>query len=263
MNNINITEQNGFFENFNFIKPLNVIIKQKTESTNTDAKLLAEQGNTDSLVIALEQTSGKGRLDRKFFSPVNTGIYMSLLLRPNIEDKDVTFLTSLAAVAVAKAIEKRTSKKAYIKWVNDIYINDKKVCGILCGSSFCSNGKLNYAIIGIGINLNTPKEGFPNDIKDIATSIFDNNVVTAKERTKLIECIVDEILNGLNNGIKAHLKEYKERSYLNGKTVSFFKEGKNISATVKGIDDNCNLILETKNGETISLCAGEVSVKQG
>lgn len=260
--NQNKTESfNSYFNGFSFSESLNIVFNQVTGSTNQDAKELAQQGCKNALVIALEQTNGKGRLNRNFFSPKETGLYMSLLLHPKNDVEDVTYLTTLAAVSVAKAIEKQIGEPAYIKWVNDIYLNNKKVCGILCNSAFSSSGNLSYAIIGIGINLNTPKNGFPDDIKNIATSVFGHNEVTPTLRTELVECIVNEILNGLNSGLKTHIEEYRKRSYLNGKTVTFTKEGKNITATVTGIDDDCSLLLETAQGEKISLFAGEVSVK--
>ncbi len=263
MNIYNNKDFYSYFEDFSFSEPLNIVFKEKTDSTNQDAKEIGERCNSNTLVLALEQTNGKGRLNRKFFSPKGTGLYMSLLLHPEIKAENVTFLTTLAAVAVAKAIEKQTGETAFIKWVNDIYLNNKKVCGILCNSAFSSNGRPSYSVIGIGINLNTPKDGFPDDIKNTATSVFGYGTVTPALRTALVECIVNEILNGLKTDIKTHLEEYKKRSYLNGKTVSFTKDGKDITAVVTGIDDNCSLLLETQKGEKFSLFAGEVSIKQG
>ena len=262
MNSIIKNEFSHYFDNFTFSKPLNLILKKETASTNTDAKKLGEESNEDALIIALRQTDGKGRLNRSFFSPSGTGLYLSLLLHPLLEAESVTFLTSLTAVAVAKAIERISNQKAYIKWVNDIYINNKKVCGILCNSAFSKDGKLSYAVIGIGININTPKNDFPDDIKDIASSVFKDTPITTAQRTELVNCIVNEILYAIDNDVKAHLNEYRERSFLKDKTVTFTKDGKVTTAKVIGIDDDCSLLLKTLDGKTVSLFAGEVSVKQ-
>lgn len=250
-----------YFDRFCFSKPLNIIIKNETESTNQDAKALGESGADDSLIIALKQTAGKGRLNRCFFSPSATGIYMSLLLHPDITSENTAFLTSIAAVAVASAAEKSSGVKTYIKWVNDIYQNDKKICGILCSSAFNSDKKPAYVIIGIGINLNDPENDFPEDIKNSASSLFGKKNVSAQQRTQLINDIVNRIFELIDTDIKAHLKEYKARSYLEGKTVSYVKDGENITAKVIGIDDDCRLLLRTNDGKDLALFAGEVSVK--
>lgn len=250
-----------FFENFSFSKKIDVIIKSETESTNLDAKILGEEKAKDTLIIALKQTAGKGRIGRSFFSPDGTGIYMSLLLHPDISAEETAFLTSLASVAVAEAVEKANGTKTYIKWVNDIYQNDKKVSGILCSSAFNSSQKPSYVIIGIGINLNDPQGDFPEDIKHSAASLFGKEKVSARIRTELINDIVNEIFDLLSKDIRAHLNEYKKRSYLKGKTVTYLKYGKNITAQVLGIDDDCRLLLRTNDGKDVALCAGEVSVK--
>ena len=250
-----------FFEDFSFSKDIKVILKNETESTNLDAKILAEQETQNTLIVALKQTDGKGRIGRSFFSPNGTGIYMSLLLFHDISAEKTTFMTSLAAVAVAKAVEKANKTKAHIKWVNDIYQNDRKISGILCSSAFGSKEKASYTIIGIGINLNTPQNGFPKEIENSAGSVFGTESITATQRTTLINDIVNGIFEYLDTDIKAHLSEYKERSYLSGKTVSFEKDGQSITAKVLGIDDDCRLLLKAEDGKEFALFAGEVSVK--
>ncbi len=113
-------------------------------------------------------------MGKKFYSPSNTGLYISILVRPDIPADQALFLTTSAAVATAKAIEDVSNKKADIKWVNDIYIEGKKVCGILTEAAFnIETSKLDYAIVGIGINVCPPEGGFPEDISEIATAIFE------------------------------------------------------------------------------------------
>ena len=146
------------------------------ESTNTTAKELAQNGADEgTVIIAKEQTAGKGRLSRTFFSP-NGGLYMSIILRPTISSEKTTFITAAAAVAVCRAIKTVTGIDTGIKWVNDIYLNGKKVCGILTSGAINSEKKnLDYAILGIGLNIDPPKGGFNKEIKNIATSLFKEN----------------------------------------------------------------------------------------
>ena len=126
------------------------------------------------MVIANEQTAGRGRLSRSFFSPKDTGIYMSLLLRPkNYSAKQAVRITTMAAVAMCEAIETVSDEKAEIKWVNDIFVRGEKVCGILTEGSFnLESGLLDYAVLGIGINIYQPKDGFPNELSSIAGAVF-------------------------------------------------------------------------------------------
>lgn len=258
---INFKKASYYFNNMKFSKPLNIIVKKQTASTNLDAKLLGSSEKNDFLIIALSQTAGRGRLGRKFYSPSDTGLYMSLLLHPNLTAEEITFLTSAAAVATAKAIESATSVKTEIKWVNDIYQNEKKVCGILSEAAFSAKNTPLYTVIGIGINLTNPKDGFPKDISDIAASIFGNSEINYKTVASLTENIVNTLLEYCYGDIKAHIKEYQMRSMLTGKKVTFTKENQILTATVTGIDNNCRLLLKTASGEEIFLNAGEVSVR--
>ena len=151
---------------------LTVEVYKEVTSTNTLLKQRSQSGAPHGLVIAAEsQTSGRGRMGREFFSPDQTGVYFSILLRPTLSPSDALLITTCAAVACARALEKISGKTAQIKWVNDIYIDERKVCGILTEASFVQ-GKIDFAVLGIGINLYTPDNGFPADIKDKAGSLF-------------------------------------------------------------------------------------------
>ena len=162
------------------------------DSTNQYLKELAKEGaKAGTVIIANKQSAGRGRLGRSFFSPEGTGIYMSILLRPEMELQKSVRITSMAAVAVARAIERVSGIEAKIKWVNDIFLNGKKVCGILTESGINAiTGTLEYAVLGIGINVGTIQ--FPEELKDIATSICNecNHTVT---RTELIIEILKEL----------------------------------------------------------------------
>jgi BirA family biotin operon repressor/biotin-[acetyl-CoA-carboxylase] ligase len=135
-------------------------------STNTLLKQKAEAGEKEGKVaIAETQSGGKGRLGRSFFSPMGTGIYMSILLRPQLEMENAVLITTLAAVCVAQAVENVTDKQTGIKWVNDIYYNGKKICGILTEAGCdCENGRLNYAVLGIGIKVYGRQTGFQKSL---------------------------------------------------------------------------------------------------
>ena len=150
--------------------PVYLQVQTEVTSTNTLLKAQAEQGAPEGTVLIAEsQTAGKGRLGRHFTSPPGTGIYFSLLLRPHCTAEKSLFITTTAAVAVCEAIEQVTGLNPQIKWVNDIYLNEKKVCGILTEASVdFENGGLNWAVLGIGINIAVPKEGFPEEIRSIA-----------------------------------------------------------------------------------------------
>lgn len=166
--------------------PLKTVILEETESTNSFCKELSREFKEDLAVIALSQSKGKGRLGRSFFSPKGGGIYISFLLHPHLNAEDCTKITTAAAVAAAKAIDFISRKNTLIKWVNDIYLDGKKVCGILTEAGFSGNAqKLDYAILGVGINLYDPENGFPDDLKEKAGSVFGAERRAKKKRLNL------------------------------------------------------------------------------
>ncbi len=242
--------------------PFKTYFYDSVDSTNNVCKKLAKKGETSALVIAYSQTAGKGRLGRSFFSPQDTGIYMSLLLTVHLSPEQSTLITTAAAVAVSDAIDKVCKKSTSIKWVNDIYLDRKKVCGILCEAGFSGGSSAqNYIILGIGINLFAPKDSFPEDIKNKAGSIIESTAEDNCLKEKLIEEIVNrfmEIYNTLPS--KAYMKDYRRKSFLTGKAVSFIKDGKQFTGTVMDINDNAEIIIQTKD-EAVTLFAGEVSLE--
>lgn len=148
---------------------------EEIDSTNNRARALAEAGCDEwTVVLAESQTAGRGRLGRQFYSPKGGGIYMSVVVRPDCEVQYANMLTLAAAAAVVEAIEAVCDIKAQIKWVNDIFVNMRKVCGILTEASVgLEEQRLRYAVVGIGINVAPPPGGFPEALADIATSIYD------------------------------------------------------------------------------------------
>ena len=160
-------------EQLRFTTGENVVFFDKTVSTNEEIKLIAESGEEFTVAVAREQTGGKGRMGRKFESPVG-GLYFSVLLKPRFSAETCLKITTAAAVAMARAIEKVCGKSAEIKWVNDIYIKQKKVCGILTEGVFdAENGHIKYAVLGVGVNVATPKGGFPEEIRETAGVLSD------------------------------------------------------------------------------------------
>lgn len=243
---------------------LDISVFSSVTSTNTILKEMAEQGAKEgTVIIAEEQTAGRGRTGKQFYSPKGTGIYISILLRPDIPAEESLFLTTSAAVATARAIEDVSDKRALIKWVNDIYLEDKKTCGILTEGAFnVETGKLDYAIVGIGINVCIPDGGFPDNIKDIATAIFDKQTDSINKRSILIVNLLDYFMEYYKDfKSKSYVKEYIERSMIIGKTITVIEGSKTSVAKAIDIDKNCRLKVQFEDGTTKWLSSGEVSTK--
>ena len=240
----------------------NVSVVEKTESTNLLLKNVALNGAEEgAVVVAGEQSAGIGRMGRSFFSPGNTGIYMSILLKPRIKPEKSVFITTAAAVAVCRALEKNGVNNCEIKWVNDIYINGKKVCGILTQGNINPQGQdLDFAILGIGINVYKPENNFPDEIKNIAGEIFD------KEKDDLRNKLIADILEEFNNIYKdfdntSYVDEYINRSFIIGKKVDVIIGSQVKEATVLGINNDCKLHIKYEDGVQCFLDSGEISVK--
>lgn len=243
---------------------LNILIFDSVDSTNTVLKALAEENAAKwTVVVANEQTAGRGRMGRSFFSPGKTGLYMSVLLRPKLELNQAHYITTCAAVAVAEAIEDLSGERAEIKWVNDIYMRNKKVCGILTETAIAAeNQSLNYAILGIGINILPPDTGFPTELKNIAAPVF-----SSRTNADFRNVLAASILNKLSMYCKClsekpFLSAYRERLMLIGNDVDVFRPGTApVRARVLGVSDDFSLIVEHRDGALESLFSGEVSVR--
>lgn len=232
-------------------------------STNTIVKEIAENGGEEGLVlIAAEQTDGKGRLGRRFESQKGTGVYFSILLRPQLSPSQSLLITTCAAVATAKAIEKHTGRMTKIKWVNDIYMHDRKVSGILTQAAFDMEGnKLSFAVLGIGINMFFEEDSLPDDIKDIAGAVF-----SEKPDGDTVSRIVADTVNFFFDeykviGGKHFLFDYVSRSYLDGKRINVIKPACIMPAQAIGIDDEFRLHVRYDDMTEEYLSSGEVSTK--
>ncbi len=237
---------------------INLSLFESVTSTNAILKEMALNGEKEGrVIIALSQTEGRGRYDRKFQSD-NGGIYMSVLLRPKA-NLDTTLLTAAAAVAVSDAIEAVAKKETQIKWVNDVLLNGKKVCGILCEGGFI--GSDSFVVVGIGVNACPPVNGFKAEIKDIAGTVFEEYSPDLCE--KLCATLLENLFHQYKNlENRKFLNAYRQKNYVLGKNVSVLKQGKIINqGTALEIDDNCHLVVKLSSGEVVHLSSGEVSVK--
>lgn len=245
-------------------------VLKSVSSTNTVVKERA--GEAEGLVIAaMEQTGGMGRLGRKFCSPSDTGIYFSILLKPQLKTEEVTLLTTIAALSVCEAIEKCSDKKPGIKWVNDVFVDEKKVCGILTQASFgMENLEVEYVVVGIGINVYMPEQGFPDELKNIAGAVFEKRQGNIKNR------LLAETLNSFfryyrNFADKTFVDEYRNRSIIVGRKIKVIGT-KDIAAAnggadgraalAIGIDDDCRLLVRYESGEEEALSTGEISIRR-
>lgn len=229
----------------------------ETDSTNNVAKARAAAGANRHAVVADRQTAGRGRLARAFFSPGKAGVYLSAVVRPQLLGvNDCGRITAYAAVATARAVAKLSGADVKIKWVNDLFLNGRKICGILTeGGVGLEGGTLDYAVVGIGVNARAVD--FPDELRSVATT------VEAETGVKVDRCeLAAEILDNLARledeiAAGAFLDEYRARSCVVGRRVTVNGE---YEADAVGIDDDCALLLD-RNGERIGFSAGEVSVK--
>lgn len=258
---------------------LKVQVEKKVDSTNNVLKqYIADGEKGDMVLMAEEQSAGRGRRGRSFYSPEGTGIYMSLLLHPDATPEEGTMLTTLAAVAAAKAIEEVAGEEAQIKWVNDIWMHGKKISGILTeGSASLEEGKLEYVIVGIGINIYEPEGGFPEEIKDVAGAVFTSHVQRENLRNRLaVQFIVHFMEYFRTFPARDYLEEYRKRCFVIGKRVRIItpqgtpalqlekpggEKADREYAQVLDIDDACHLKVQYDDGTIEFLSSGEISIK--
>ncbi|MBR2481148.1 MAG: biotin--[Clostridia bacterium] len=254
-----VLSANGIQNCFGRVPKVRVEVYQTLSSTNDYLINKAQDGEDEGLLVCAEnQSAGKGRLGRKFFSP-SGGVYFSLLLRPQKGSTVTEYLTVITAIAVCESVNELFGVGAGIKWVNDVYVGNKKCAGILTEASVdFETGSVAYAVIGIGINLNEPIEGYPDDIKDIACSL-NSRVPNAKN--KLVDLIVEKLMHNYQNFDKDSIvSKYRTNSIMNERKVLVKRESGNRLATALGIDDECRLIVKYENGEEERLYYGEVSL---
>ena len=244
-------------------------------STNTVLKEKAAQKAPEGYVLAAAmQTAGKGRVGRSFFSPADTGLYLSLILRPERFDAlRAQRFTTIAAVAACEAIGEVTGVTAGIKWVNDIYVNGKKASGILTEASIgLEDGFLEYAVVGIGFNMYTPKDGFPEEIRGIAGAVTEDRIPDGRNR--LAAAFLDRFMKyyeaekhpddgGVSetDSFGSYVAKYREKSIVIGRDVLVLQASGPEKAHAVSIDDECRLIVRYEDGRLETLSSGEISIR--
>ncbi|WP_461207002.1 biotin--[acetyl-CoA-carboxylase] ligase [Clostridium sp. DL1XJH146] len=232
-------------------------------STNTEAKKIAYETKEGTIIVAEEQIAGKGRMGRSWVSTKGKGIWMSIILKPEISPTKVPQITQIAAAAVAKALEELDIEVG-IKWPNDIIINGKKICGILTEMSAEIN-MVNYAVLGIGMNVNNKENDFPGELKSKASSLF---IEEKKEYSR------KDIFVGIINYFEFFYEEYvkkgnmqevleicRTKSCVIGREIRMIEKGKEIIAKAVELNDNGELVVTLKNGNNRSIMSGEISIR--
>ena len=240
----------------------NMQVFSEIGSTNTAAKKMAsERVANGTVIIADKQTEGRGRMGRSFESPSGTGIYMSLVLYPKFGLECAPLITSAAACAVAEAIDEVCGCDVSIKWVNDLYLNGRKICGILTEASLGLEMKsLDHAVIGIGVNVRSVRNVFGEELGNIATSIEDETGVKA-DRNVLCGAMLNKLEHYLGMvESREFLNEYRRRELLTGNTITANVGGNTLTGMAMGIDDNANLIIKLPDGKLKKLGSGEASL---
>jgi BirA family transcriptional regulator, biotin operon repressor / biotin---[acetyl-CoA-carboxylase] ligase len=235
-----------------------IFVYPQLDSTNNEAKRLLAQGlDGQALVLAETQSAGRGRLERSFYSPPATGIYMTLVLQPNAAAESVLPLTTMAAVAVCEAIEQLCGLEPQIKWVNDVYLGNKKICGILTeAESDLETDTVSSVIVGIGINVGTVD--FPSELADVAGALDCHGL----NRNELIAAVVNRLLAFLADPAdKSYLESYRSHSLVLGREISYLVEGWELCARAVAIDDLGGLVIELADGSRETLRSGEISVR--
>ena len=248
------------------------------DSTNNEARRLLNDrtvAELDGTVITADfQTAGRGRVEgRRFFSPAGTGLYVSLILRPTDSLITPELVTPAAGVAVCRTIEKLSGKHALIKWVNDIYLDGKKACGILTEGILSPEGGIEALIVGIGVNIREPADGFPEELQSIVTAINPVENRSSEGSGLTTDSFLSELLVQLETSFNSELtdeiiREYQERSLVVGKRVTVLAGNESYLADVLEVTKKCHLIVRPVdvNGEaacieTRELLSGEVSLK--
>lgn len=231
------------------------------DSTNKKAKELAIEGaEHGTLVIANEQSAGKGRYGRSFESPKDSGIYMSLILKPEeLSYNHPTLITSYAAVVVTNVIQEMTGKEVQIKWVNDLFYLNKKVCGILTEAvTDFESGTMEWIVLGIGINLLA--DDFSEEIKEKAGGIFEDQRMEIN-RNQLVGKLYEALLTSHQTMTETQMMTlYKEKSLVLNKEVILQQGQKEFRAIIKDIDNQGQLVIERTPGQLETFNSGEIRI---
>ncbi|MFA6866814.1 MAG: biotin--[acetyl-CoA-carboxylase] ligase [Clostridia bacterium] len=241
--------------NYNNI-PIEVF--ETIDSTSNEAKRRIANSTYPTAIISEMQTTGRGRYGKTFYSPSNSGIYMSLILSPNLQLENAKLITCATAICVCKAIENLTNLSPQIKWVNDILINNRKVCGILTEAiTDFESGCVEKVIIGIGINCNQTIDKYPTELRNIVGSL----PLLPISRNQLIASIINNILSEIFIAPKEIIKQYKERSMMLDKEITFTNNDLEITAKVVDINSDGNIIAVDSIGKKHIISSGIINIK--
>ncbi len=232
-------------------------------STNDLARSAAREGAPEGvLFVAAAQSAGRGRVGKSFFSPNDTGLYMSVLLRPSLPATDALYITVAAAVATSRAIERISGKRMSIKWVNDLFCGGRKLCGILAEAAFSPDGEaLAHAALGIGVNITPPEGGF-GELEGIAGALFAEGETVPEN---IHERLAAEIYNSFfelygRMDSREVYDEYAARLFVIGRNVAVVRAGERRCARVLELERDYSLSVEYENGERERLQSGEISI---
>lgn len=241
----------------------NIYYFDSLSSTNIKAKEIAINEKEGTVIIAEEQTKGKGRLGRNWVSPKGKGIWMSIILKPKVDPTKVAKITLIGAAAVNQGL-KDMDIKSYIKWPNDIVISGKKVSGILTEMS-CELNMINYVIMGIGININLDRNDFDEELIDKATSLkcITGNKINRKRLLAYVLNHFEELyMSFIETGdISKAIEISRQNSVLIGKEVRIIRGEVEKTGTVLNIDRDGQLIIKYGDGKIEEIFSGEVSVR--
>lgn len=236
-----------------------VYVEDELESTNSALKTMSAESGT--VLLARRQSGGRGRRGRSFDSPQG-GLYFSYLLRPDCPVQECAGLSALAALAVQDALEKFAGIKAGLKWPNDLMLNGKKLCGILTELSVNKQGRPE-AIIGVGLNLNTPADSFPVQIKDIACSVY-SETGRLSDADEALRCIITELDSALAKWAddkNFFMQRYRQHNLCMGREVLVITGQEKKPARVLDINNDLSLQVMYENGQQEALYSGDISIR--
>lgn len=241
--------------------PIDVHYYDRVTSTNTVLMEMGVAGAQEgTLVAADQQTAGKGRRGRSFYSPEHTGVYFSVLLRPQFSMREALMITAAAAVAVARAIEQLVGAEPAIKWVNDLFLHGKKVCGILAEAFL--QGQNPFVVLGIGVNLMDPPGGYPADARNQIGSLFGTGACDREFGCRLIGRTLFHFFDIYHKlPERTFMQEYRSRSCVINQKVLLISPDTERSAYVLDIDDEAQLVVRLDDGTVEKVNTGEISIR--
>ena len=235
-----------------------VYLHKEIDSTNNEAKRLIAAGKTGmALIVSEAQSAGRGRQGKSFFSPARTGVYMTLSFPTQLALVDAVSVTTATAVAVVGAIEELCGIRTEIKWVNDIYRDGKKICGILTEAiSDFESGRVQNIVIGIGLNFRTAD--FPRDLSASAAALNPQGV----NRNQMVACIVDHLFDEMGRlGSEEQVAFYRDHSMVIGHDIVYEMDGERYAAHALDIDETGGLVIQNEDGSRDVLRSGEIHLR--